>query len=200
MSDATSPAAPATADTTRPTKAPLSTRTLLTCVAIAVVVSLLNTPAGWLSVATSAAFPPAFLAVSGLQIIGPVIALRLLSRGGVGLLTSALVGLIGVFTGPYGWGAMAVMMFGAIAEIPFLVNLYRRWSTWRYYVAAVLAGVIYTPSLFAAFDYASLQTWIQILTIAAPTLSMVLFTWLGLLVARGLQRAGVGPKTRVQAA
>lgn len=196
MSDPTSPAASAA----RPPTAPLSTRTLLTCVAIAVVVSLLNSPAGWLSAATSAVFPPAFLAVSGLQIFGPVIALRLLSRGGVGLLTSALVGLVGVFTGPYGWGAMAVMMFGVIAEIPFLVQRYRRWSTWRHYAGAVLAGVVYTPSLFAAFNYASLQPWIQVLTIAAPTLSMLLFTWLGLLVARGLQRAGVGPSTRVQAA
>lgn len=177
----------------------MSTKTLLTCVAIAVVVSIISIPAGWLSAATSAAFPPAFLSISGVQILGPIIALRLLSRGGAGLLTSAFVGLVGALTGPYGWGSMAVMMFGAIAEIPFLINRYRRWGTWRFYVAGLLAGLIYTPSLFTAFDYASLAPWIQILTILAPTVSMLVFTFLGLLVAAGLRKTGVGPNTRVEA-
>lgn len=187
----TSPAAPA--------KAALTTRTLLTCVAIAVASALLSAPAGWLSAATSAAFPPAYNIVSGLQIFGPVIALRLLSRGGVGLFTSAVVGLIASLIGPYGWGSMAVMMFGAIAELPFLVNRYRRWGTWRFYLGAGLAGIIYTPALFAAFDYGSFEPWVQLLIVVLPTTSMVLFTWLGLLAAAGLRRAGVGPRDRVTA-
>lgn len=178
---------------------PLTTRALLTCVAIAVATALLGVPAGWLSAATSASFPPAFLSVAGLMIFPSIVAFRLLTRGGVGLLASGVSGLIGVVAGPFGWGSMAVMMFGAIAEIPFLIGRYRRWSTWRYYFAALLSGLLYTPSIFTAYDYASLALWIQMLSAALPTTSMLVFTWLGVRAADALKRAGVGPQERVGA-
>lgn len=183
----------------KPVKAPLSTRTLLSCVAIGIGASLLVVPANYLAIAAGAAFPPALIATCGAQILAAVIALRLLSRGGVGIFASAVVGIIGVFTSPQGWGCLSIVVFGALAELPFLIGRYRSWGTGRYVAVVIIGSVFYYGSTFLFFDLASMSTWIQIVSLVLPPLSMGLFCWLGALAADGLRRAGVGPKIRVAA-
>ena len=81
-----------------------------------------------------------------------VIALALLRRPGVGLLTALIAGIINAALTPQGASAIITcLMVGAMLEIPLAIGLYRSWRAWIYYVGAAVFGLGVRPLYSAAY-------------------------------------------------
>lgn len=174
-----------------------STAYLLTCAVIGVAGGLLLVPANWLSTVLFATVP--FLAVltAGLWLLPAVVALRLLQRPGAGLLVGIISGLVAVPISGYGFGSVATNVWWAFfAEIAFLVVIYKFWTLWQHYAGAVVVGIAYPILAAQSYDLAALPLWSQVLFFAITLTSCVGSTALGLVVARGLRRAGVASAAR----
>ena len=130
------------------------TAILLTCVAIGVAGGVLLAPANWLStVLVAVGSPVASMAIVGFWLLPAVVALRLLRRPGVGILVGVVSGLVIV---PFsGYGFMSIVSnasWAVLAELPFLVTLWKFWPTWMHYIGALATGVIYPITAWQFFD------------------------------------------------
>lgn len=170
-----------------------STRLLLTCAAIGVAGGIVFSVSAYIS-GTLATFAPLFYgAVIGVYFLPGVVAQALLRRGGVALITSVIAGLVSVPFQPI--GLMAVMAAGSIGllqELPFAATLYRYWRAWLFYAAVTIAGLVFGIGVYIAQDAAKSASWVQIVHIGLFVVSPVVFTWIGRLVAAGLDRTGAG--------
>lgn len=173
------------------------TRTLLTIAAISAVGAVLLAVAGDLSLIGLTVFPPLTAALTGVWMLIPVLALALLRRGGVGLLASLIAGLVALpFTGFQIFIPIAAVVTGVVVEAVFAVTLYRRWPTWRYYLAALIESAILLSVEWRTFGIAHMVLGMQLTMILILTAANVACTALALVTAERLRRAGVGaPQT-----
>jgi len=170
------------------------TAILLTCVAIGVAGGVLLAPANWLStVLVAVGSPVASMAIVGFWLLPAVVALRLLRRPGVGILVGVISGLVIV---PFsGYGFMSIISNGSwalLAELPFLVTLWKFWPTWMHYVGALATGVIYPLTAWQFFDMGRTTLVAQVLFFVVTLASAAAAAALGILIADRLRRAGVG--------
>lgn len=173
----------------------VSTAYLLTCAAIGVAGGVLLAAGWWVSSVLFVTVPFVSVAVAGLWILPAVIALRLIRRPFAGLLVGLVSGL--VLAPFYTVAAIATTLYWAVfPELPFLVTLYRRWSTWLHYAGAVLAGVVYPLLAAQSFDLWSMAPGLVALFVALCVVSCVAATALGILVADRLRAAGVARLAR----
>ena len=174
-----------------------STAYLLTCAVLGVAGGLLLIPANWLSTALYATVPFIGVALAGLWILPSVVALRLLQRPGAGLLTALIAGLVLVPFSGYGFGSVATNLWWAFfAEIGFLVVIYRFWTIWQHYAGAVLVGVVYPILAWQSYNLGSFEPSLVAVFFALTLASCVGATAIGLGIAAGLRRAGVGGAAR----
>lgn len=175
-----------------------STAYLLTCAAIGVAGGVVLAAGWWLSLALFATVPFATVAIAGLWVIPPVVALRLLQRPFAGLLAGLISGL--VLAPFYTISAVATTLFWAFfPELPFMVTLYRRWATWLHYAGAALIGVAYPILAAQSFDLWSMAMPVLVGFIALCAASCVGGTALAILIADRLRAAGVARLARHRA-
>jgi energy-coupling factor transport system substrate-specific component len=173
----------------------VSTAYLLTCAAIGVAGGVLLLGGWLLSLGLFATVPFASVAIGGLYVIPAVIGLRLLQRPFAGLLVGLISGL--VLAPFYTISAVATTLFWSFfPELPFLVTLYRRWATWMHYAGAVIIGIAYPVLAAQSFDLWSMTPQALIAFFVLCTASCIAGTWLGILIADRLRRAGVARLAR----
>lgn len=170
---------------------------LLTCAAIGVATGLLTVPATAFSTAFSPIAPPVAALAYGAWSIGFVVALRLLERPGAGVLTGLLSGLVAMplsATGP----AIVVtnVMYALLLELPFLLMLYRRWYRWMYYAGTAIVATLYAVWSVLAADMQAFAPWVLAAFVGVAIASPLVGTWLGILIADRLARAGVARTAR----
>jgi energy-coupling factor transport system permease protein len=175
----------------------LSTAYLLTCAAIGVATGLLIIPATAASTLLSPVAPPLAALTYAAWVIGYVVAMRLIERPGAAVLTGLISGIVAAplsATGP----AIIVtnVMFAFFVELPFLVVLYRRWSTWLYFAGTTLAAALYAVWSAFSVDMAAFPGWVVGLYLALTVVSAPAGAWLGLVVADALARTGVARLAR----
>ncbi|MGB4778175.1 ECF transporter S component [Microbacterium sp.] len=170
----------------------MTTRLLLTCAAIGVAGGLLNIGNAYLFNALVVVAPMLLGLAAGIYFLPGVIALAALRRGGVGLLTSVLAGLVQAPFVPTGIVSVSVfVIIGILMELPFLVAGYRYWRPWLFYVMALWAAAFYSVYWFFAYDLASATLALQLGLPLILTAVLLLTTFLARLLAARLTAIGV---------
>lgn len=168
----------------------ISTRLLMTCAAIGVAGGIVSIPMVWATVAVYT-IPLAHAPIIGLWAVTPVIAMTLLRRPGVGLLTALILGIVNMLN-PIGWffvGAMALT--GVLVEVPFAVTRYRLWHPALFYIGAVLGAGAHGVGLFMASGLINYAPGFQAAVVAVAVASSLCCCWAGRWVASRLRQAGV---------
>lgn len=171
----------------------LPTRVLLICAAIGVATGLLS--AGWavLHLMAAAGAVALYGLVLGFHTLPGVIAQELLRQPWVALITHAIAAIVASAIAPAlltGY-LLAAVVFGGVQEGVAALTRYRRWNPWRFFLAAVVTGVVLAMPLWFAFDIGELEPWAQVVFVALFLLGPVAWTGVGLAVGAGLRRAGV---------
>lgn len=180
-------------------KAPaLSTSVLLTCAAIAVATGALQIGAGALSGPVVAGAPMLYGLVLGAHVLPGVVAQAMLRRPWVALITHFVAALVGTAATPLWIGRYlgTALLIGGLQEGIAALGRYRVWSAWRFYVSAVVVGVVISIGIAFAVDLNRFPWWATILYFVLFIAGPVLWTAAGLGVAAALKRAGVGPRNR----
>lgn len=174
-----------------------TTAYLLTCAAIGVAGGVVLVVANWVSTVLFAAVPLVSVAIAGLWLLPAVIALRLLQRPLAGLLVGLISGLVAAPFSGYGFSSVATNVWWAFfAEVAFLLVAYRFWTLWQHFAGAVLVGLVYPALAWVSFDLGSFAPWAVAGFFVLTTLSAIAGTWIGILIADALRRAGVARVAR----
>ena len=122
----------------------LSTSVLLTCAAIGVATGALSAGAGAISGPVSATVPIVYGLVLGVHVLPGVIAQELLRRPWVALITHLVAALVASAVVPLWIGRYigTALLIGALQEGIAALGRYRRWEAWRFFLSAVIIGVL----------------------------------------------------------
>ncbi|MFB9310508.1 energy-coupling factor transport system substrate-specific component [Agromyces hippuratus] len=170
-----------------------STRVILSCAAIGVGGGLFAAGAGYAAGLIAGIAPMLYGITIGSHFLPSAVALALLKRPGVGILTGFIAGLVGAAFAPH-WILRFLgtgLLVGALLELPFFLTRYKNWSAWLYYVAAGASGLVLAAGTFIALGPEHYAPWFWALYLAMFALSPIAFTWLGRVIAASLARAGV---------
>ncbi len=173
----------------------VATTYLLTCAAIGVAGGIVLAVGWWLSLGLFAAAPFVSVGIAGLWVMPAVIGLRLLNRPFAGLLVGLISGL--VLAPFYTVSAVLTTLFWSFfPELPFLVTLYRRWSTWMHYAGALAMGIAYPLLAAQSFNLWAMTPLLVVAFIALCVASCLAGTWLAIVIADRLRAAGVARLAR----
>ncbi|WP_101847572.1 ECF transporter S component [Zhihengliuella sp. ISTPL4] len=172
----------------------LSTRVLLICAAIGVATGILGGIAGWVTPLLLAS-PLLFLygLVLGSHVLPGIIAQEVLRLPFVALITHVFAALIASAFNP-AWSLRFIgtaLLFGLIQEGVAALTRYRSWGAWRFFVSALLIGVVVAVAVFFAANLAVLPLWAQLLYLTISVLGPVAWTAVGLAIGSSLRKAGV---------
>ncbi|MDE0545124.1 ECF transporter S component [Microbacterium sp. C7(2022)] len=175
----------------------LSTSILLTCAAIGVATGVLQIAAGAISIPVSATLPVLYGLVLGVHVLPGVIAQELLRAPWVALLTHVMAALVASAITPLWIGRYigTALLIGGLQELIAAATRYRRWEAWRFFLSAIIVGVVIAVAIWFAADVTRFPLWGQILYVALFILGPVAWTAVGLAIGRALRRAGV-PRRR----
>ncbi|MEX0152755.1 ECF transporter S component [Microbacterium sp. LMI1-1-1.1] len=171
----------------------LSTRVLLVCAAIGVGTGLLGGAAGWLTLVVLAGAPWAYGLVLGSHVLPGIVAQQVVRRPWVALITHVLAALVASATAPQ-WTFRflgTALLFGGIQEAVAALTRYRSWAPARFFVSAVIIGLVVAVAVWFAADIASLTPVARIAYLVIGVVGPVAWTAVGLSVGAGLRRAGV---------
>jgi energy-coupling factor transport system permease protein len=172
----------------------LTTRVLLTCAAIGVASGLLGGVAGWITPIVIAAAPIVYGFVLGVHVIPGIIAQETLRLPWVALLTHILAALVASAMAPQWAGRFlgTAILFGGIQELVAALTRYRVWKAWRFFISAVVIGVVVAVVVAFAAHLGTLALWAQIVYLVLAVLGPVAWTAVALAVGAGLRQAGIG--------
>lgn len=176
----------------------LSTSVLLTCAAIGVAAGILGGIAGWITLAVLAAAPVLYGLVLGVHVLPGIIAQEALRLPWVALITHGIAALVATAMAPI-YAAQFIgtaLLFGGIQELVAALVRYRSWAPWRFFVSAIVIGIVVAAAVFFAAHLAALPLWAQILYLALSLLGPVAWTAIGLGIGAALRRAGVPRRSR----
>jgi energy-coupling factor transport system substrate-specific component len=176
----------------------LSTSVLLTCAAIGVATGALSAGAGAISGPVSATVPIVYGLVLGVHVLPGVIAQELLRRPWVALITHLVAALVASAVVPLWIGRYigTALLIGALQEGIAALGRYRRWEAWRFFLSAVIIGVLIAVPIWFAADVSRFPVWGQIVYIALFIIGPVAWTAVGLAIGAALRRAGVARSSR----
>ena len=83
------------------------------------------------------------------------------------------------------------ILFGGIQELVAALTRYRVWDAWRFFISAVVIGILVAVVVAFAADLASLPLLAQIIYLIVAVLGPVAWTAAGLGIGVSLRRAGV---------
>lgn len=174
----------------------LSTRTLLVCAAIGVATGIVAGIASAVTLGVLALAPYLYGLVLGSHVLPGIIAQEVLRRPFVALITHLLAALVGMAFNP-AWAMRFIgtaLLFGAIQEGVAAITRYRAWGRWRFFVSAVIIGVIVAVVVGFVVDLGSMTVWVQVTYLAIAVLGPVAWTAVGIAVGNALRRAGITAK------
>ncbi|KAA9089403.1 ECF transporter S component [Microbacterium radiodurans] len=171
----------------------LSTRVLLVCAAIGVATGLLGGIEGWLAAPVIAAAPILYGFVLGVHVLPGIVAQEVLRLPWVALVSHLIAALASAAVAPpYTFRFLGTaLLFGALQEGVAALVRYRSWAPWRFFVSAVVIGLVVALAVFFIADLGALALWAQIVYLTLAVLGPVVWTAIGLGVGAGLRRAGV---------
>lgn len=175
----------------------LSTRVLLVCAAIGVATGIVGGIAGLVTPVVLATVPFLYGVVLGAHVLPGIIAQEVLRLPLVALLTHVMAALVASAFNP-AWAMRflgTALLFGAIQEGVAALTRYRAWGPWRFFVSAVVIGILVAVVVFFAAHLSTLPFWAQIAYLALSVLGPVAWTALGLGIGASLRRAGVARTT-----
>ncbi|GAA4480742.1 ECF transporter S component [Microbacterium panaciterrae] len=177
-------------------RSPLPTRVLLVCAAIGVATGLLGAAAGWMTLVILPIAPFAYGLVLGSHVLPGIIAQEVLRRPLVALLTHVLAALVASAFNPIWFPRFlgTALLFGLIQEGVAAVTRYRAWGAVRFFVSALIIGVIIAVVVFFVVDLAKLPAWARIVYLPLAVLGPVAWTAIGLRIGVALRRAGVAQR------
>ncbi|MEV8135457.1 ECF transporter S component [Microbacterium aurantiacum] len=171
----------------------LSTRVLLTSAAIGVATGLLGGIAGWVTPVVLLAVPILYGIVLGSHVLPGIIAQEVIRLPWVALLSHVFAALVASAMAPQ-WALRFIgtaLLFGGIQELVAALTRYRVWDAWRFFISAIIIGILVAVVVAFAADLASLPTWAQGVYLVVSVLGPVAWTALGLGIGVALRRAGV---------
>jgi len=141
--------------------------------------------------------PVAYGFVLGMHVLPGIIAQEVLRMPWVALATHVLAALVSSAMAPiYAWQFLGTaLLFGGIQELVAAVVRYRSWAPWRFFISAVVIGLVVATAVFFAAHLGTMPVWAQILYLVLSVLGPVAWTAVGLAIGAGLRRAGV-PRRR----
>ncbi|RRJ87055.1 acyl esterase [Gulosibacter macacae] len=176
----------------------ISTRLLMSCAAIGVAGGVLFTAHALIGGLAVNTVPFLYGLTMGIYFLPGTLAQALFRRGGVGLLTSALAGLVSSPFQPIGFTAFLIGLgIGVMQEVPFLIGRYRYWKPWLFWVAGLVQGLLVSGAGFGILRGQDLTSFGAILVIASFFVSPPIFTAIALWLAGALDRAGVARGLRL---
>ena len=177
----------------------LSTSVLLTCAAIGVATGVLQAGAGAISGFVSAGVPIIYGLVLGVHVLPGVVAQDLLRRPWVALITHLIAALVASAIVPLWIGRYigTALLIGGLQELIAATSRYRRWEPWRFFLSAVIVGVVIAAAIWFAADVSKFPFWGQVVYIALFVLGPVAWTAGGLAIGAALRRAGVARRSRL---
>lgn len=174
----------------------LSTRLLLVCAAIGVATGIVGGIAGVVTPVVLAAAPFAYGLVLGAHVLPGIIAQEVLRRPRVALIAHLMAALVASAFNPAWIGRFlgTALLFGAIQEGVAALTRYRAWGAWRFFISAVIIGILVAAVVFFVAGLGKLAPWAQITYLAISVLGPVAWTALGLGIGASLRRAGVAAR------
>jgi energy-coupling factor transport system substrate-specific component len=175
------------------TRSRLSTSVLLTCAAIGVATGVLGGIAGWVTPVVLATLPILYGFVLGAHVLPGIIAQELIRLPWVALLSHLVAALVASAMAPQ-WAFRflgTAILFGGIQELVAAVTRYRVWDAWRFFLSAIVIGVLVAVVVAFAAHLSTLALWAQIVYLALAVLGPVAWTAAGLGIGAALRRAGV---------
>lgn len=171
---------------------------LLVCAAIGVATGLLGGAAGWLTIPLLGWLPMIYGLLLGVHVLPGIIAQEALQLPGVALLSHVLAALVSSAVAPVYMLQFlgTAVLFGGIQELVAALTRYRSWAPWRFFVSAVVIGVIIALAVFFAAHLGTLPPLAQITYLLLSLLAPVAWTAVGLWIGLALRRAGVARPTR----
>lgn len=176
----------------------LSTRVLLTCAAIGVATGLLGGIAGWLTPVVIAGAPILYGLVLASHVVPGIIAQESLQLPWVALITHLMAALVASAMAPQ-WALRflgTAILFGGIQELVAALTRYRVWRPWRFFISAVVIGVLVAVVVAFAAHLSTLAPWAQIAYLALAVAGPVAWTAVALAIGASLRQAGVGRTAR----
>lgn len=176
---------------------PISTSVLLTCAAIGVAAGVLQAAAGVLSGPITVALPIVYGLVLGVHVLPGVIAQELLRAPWVALLTHLIAALVASAVVPLWIGRYVgtALLIGGLQELVAAASKYRRWEPWRFFVSAMIVGIVLAGLIWFTADVSKFEPWARLVYISLFVVGPVAWTAVGLAIGRALRRAGV-PRRR----
>jgi len=172
----------------------LTTRVLLVCAAIGVATGILGGIAGWITPVVIPTVPIVYGFVLGVHVLPGIIAQEVLRLPWVALLTHVLAALVSSAAAPQ-WAARflgTAILFGGIQELVAALTRYRVWRAWRFFISAVIIGVLVATVVWLVVDLGTLALWAQISYLVLAVLGPIAWTAIGLGVGAKLRQAGIG--------
>lgn len=180
---------------------PLTTRVLLSCAAIGAAAAVLLTVANLTAKLLIPVFPPSAYILAGFWAVPATLALALLRRPGVGVLTGLVAGLAMTPFSPQGaYVILATLWWGAACELPFLVTRYRRWTLVLHVCGGIVAGAASVAVSYATGVMTPMPLAAQLLTIILSVVAPTAAALGGVALAGRLRRSGVGDQSASGAA
>lgn len=177
------------------------TRILLSAAAFGAVGGLFVIALNWLSVAGGALAFYFYAATIAFWALPVLVSQAVLRRPGVALLTATLMGLVNA---PFVvGGAQQILNFvvaGILVELPFVITLYRRWSSRMFWIAHTVSGLLFSLIylLLVILGLDAVAPWIVAVTLVGLVVSSIGAAALGQLLASRLRKAGVGGSAPVR--
>ena len=171
---------------------------LLVCAAIGVATGIVGGIAGILTpLILASPLAIAYGFVLGAHVLPGIVAQEVLRMPLVAILTHVLAALVATAFNP-AWALRFIgtaLLFGAIQEGVAALTRYRAWGPWRFFISAVIIGVIVAVAVFFAAHLSAFAPWAQVAYLILSVLGPVAWTALGLGIGASLQRAGVARQT-----
>lgn len=123
----------------------LGTRNLMMTAALAVVSLILVIPLNYVG-GPLMATPGGIMigcAIMGLWVIPYLLPAVVVRRPGAVMIAALIIGVISIFTTPYGPSAIVGNLLGGLfIEAPLAIMLYRKWNWWSYLICAAVFGLL----------------------------------------------------------
>lgn len=171
---------------------------LLVCAAIGVATGMVGGIAGVITpLVLASPLAIAYGFVLGAHVLPGIIAQEVLRLPLVAILTHVLAALVATAFNP-AWAGRFIgtaLLFGAIQEGVAALTRYRAWGAWRFFISAVIIGLIVAVAVFFAAHLSAFPLWAQIAYLALSVVGPIAWTALGLGIGASLRRAGVARQT-----
>lgn len=167
-------------------------KAMLVSVAIGIAGSLIVVPLTYLQMVATLAHSYVVALTLGLWVIPCLLPQVMVKRPGASLVACGAIGVISAAATPFGMAAIpALLLEGFIIELPFLVTLYRKWSTVQCYLASVLLGGFMGFMVPITLGIVGSDFALQMGCMAISVASSLGGTWLALRIGKKIRRAGV---------